>query len=49
VEVSSRGPGKLLVKIKVRLPADADYLAHAVSQIPELGPYQVLYEMQVGR
>jgi hypothetical protein len=49
VDVSSRGPGKLLVKIKVRQTADAEYLAHAVSQLPELGPYQVLYEMQVGR
>jgi hypothetical protein len=49
VEVYARGASSLLVRIKVRQAADAEFLANRISQLPELGPYQVLYEMQLVR
>ena len=47
VEVIARGPSSLMVRLKVRQAADAEYLANTISRLPELGPYQVLFEMQV--
>jgi hypothetical protein len=49
LEVIARAPGNLLVRVKVRQTGDADYLAHRISELPELGPYKILYEMQVVR
>jgi hypothetical protein len=49
VEVHARGPASLLVRVKVRQDGDASFLAYRISQLPELRPYQVLYEMQVMR
>jgi hypothetical protein len=49
LEVYARGPASLLVRVKVRQAADAEYLANRISQLPELRPYQILYEMQVAR
>src|SRR5262249_22955311 len=49
LDVQVRGPGSLLVKVKVRQAADAEDLANRISQLPELGPYQVLFEMLVAR
>jgi hypothetical protein len=49
LEVISRAPGNLLVRVKVRQAGDADFLAHRISELPELGPYKILYEMQVVR
>jgi len=49
LEVYARGPTSLLVRLKVRQASDAPLLANRISQMPELGPYQVLYEMQVAR
>ncbi len=49
VEIVTRGPANLLVRLKVRQAADAEYVANAIARLPELGPYQVLFEMQVVR
>jgi hypothetical protein len=49
VEVAVRGPTSLLVRLKVRHPADAEYLANAISRMPELAPYHVQFEMQVAK
>jgi hypothetical protein len=49
LDVSVRGPASLLVRLRVRYPADAEYLANAISRMPELAPYQVQFEMQVAR
>jgi hypothetical protein len=49
VEVYARGPASLLVRVKVRQAADAKYVADRISELPELGPYQVLFEMRVAR
>jgi hypothetical protein len=35
--------------MKVRQPADAEYLADAISRLPELAPYHVQFEIQVAR
>jgi hypothetical protein len=49
VEILSRGQASLLVRLKVRQAADAESVANAIARLPELGPYQVLFEMQVVR
>jgi hypothetical protein len=49
VELVPTGTGSLLVRLKVRQSADAEYLANAIARLPELGPYQVLFEMKVAR
>ena len=49
MELVTRGPSSLLVRLKVRQQADAEYLANVIARLPELGPYQVLFEMQVVR
>jgi hypothetical protein len=49
LDVVVRGPTNLLVRLKVRYPADAEYLANAISRMPELAPYQVQFEMQVAK
>jgi hypothetical protein len=49
VDVAARGPTSLMVRLKVRHPADAEYLANAISRMPELAPYQVQFEMQVAK
>jgi hypothetical protein len=49
VEVYARGASSLLVRVKVRQAADAEFLANRLSQLSELAPFQVLYEMQVTR
>jgi hypothetical protein len=49
LDVSVCGPSSLLVRLKVGQPADAEYLANAISRMPELAPYQVQFEMQVAR
>ena len=49
VEIVSRGATNLLVRLKVRQTADAEFVANAIARLPELGPYQVLFEMQVVR
>lgn len=49
VELSAKGPGSLLLKLKVRRADDAEALASRIAQIPELGPYQIAYEIQVGQ
>lgn len=48
VELTAKGPGSLLLKLKVRKADDAESLASQIAQIPELGPYQISYEIQVG-
>jgi hypothetical protein len=47
LDVSTRGPSSLMVKLKVRQAADAEYLANAISRLPDLAPYQVQFQMQV--
>jgi hypothetical protein len=49
LEVVPHGPSSLLVRLKVRQPSDAEYLANIIARLPELAPYQVLFEMQVAR
>ena len=49
VELVTRGPSSLLVRVKVGQQADAEFVANTVAKLPELGPYQVLFEMQVAR
>lgn len=49
VDLSAKGPGSLLLKLKVRRADDAEALASRIAQIPELGPYQIAYEIQVGQ
>jgi hypothetical protein len=49
VDVQSRGPGSLLVRVRVARAQDAQYLANAISQIPELAPYQVIFEMKLAQ
>jgi hypothetical protein len=49
LDVSVCGPSSLLVRLRVRQPGDAEYLANAISRMPELAPYQVQFEMQVAR
>jgi hypothetical protein len=49
LDVMAVGPGSLLVRLKVRQPYDAEYLANAISRMPELAPYQVQFEIQVAR
>jgi hypothetical protein len=49
VEIVNRGASSLLVRLKVRQTADAEFVANAIARLPELGPYQVLFEMQVVR
>jgi hypothetical protein len=44
-----KGQSCLLVRLKVWRASDAEYLANIISRLPELGPYQVLYEIQVAR
>lgn len=49
LDISVTGPSSLLVRLKVRQPIDAEYLANAISRMPDLAPYQVQFEMQVAR
>jgi hypothetical protein len=49
LELYSRGPGNLLVRVKVAKAADAELLANRISQLPELAPYRVSFEMRVGQ
>jgi hypothetical protein len=49
LEIVPHGPASLLVRLKVRQSADAEYLANLIARLPELGPYHVLFEMQVAR
>jgi hypothetical protein len=49
VEIVARGTSSLLVRLKVRQAADAEYVANTISRLTELAPYQVLFEMQVVR
>jgi hypothetical protein len=47
IELLPEGPTTLLVRLKVRQVADAQYLANLISRLPELSTFKVLYEMQV--
>jgi hypothetical protein len=47
LQLHSRGPGSLLVQVRVATAADARFLADKISQIPELAPYQVIFEMRL--
>jgi hypothetical protein len=49
LELIPFGPTRLVVRLKVRQSADAEYLANTIARLPELEPYQVLFEMQVFR
>jgi hypothetical protein len=49
LELYSRGPGSLLVRVKVAKAADAELVANRISQLPELAPYRVSFEMRVGQ
>lgn len=49
LELVPQGPANLIVRLKVRQSADAEYLANVIARLPELGPYKVLFEMQVAR
>ena len=49
LELYSRGPGSLLVRVKVAKSADAELVANRISQLPELAPYRVSFEMRVGQ
>jgi hypothetical protein len=49
VEIVTRGTSSLLVRLKVRQAADAEYVANTIARLTELAPYQVLFEMQVVR
>jgi hypothetical protein len=47
LELIPQSQSTLLVRLKVRQVADAQYLANVISKLPELAPYKVLFEMQV--
>jgi hypothetical protein len=47
LEVYAGGQTNLLVRVRVAKAADAEYLANKISQIPELAPYQISFEMRV--
>jgi hypothetical protein len=47
IELVPEGPSTLLVRLKVRQVADAQYLANLISRLPELASFKVIYEMQV--
>jgi hypothetical protein len=49
LEVYARGPDSLLVRVKVAKAADAEQVANRISQLPELAPYRVSFEMRVGQ
>jgi hypothetical protein len=49
LEVYARGPGSLLVRVKVAKAADAELVANRISQVPELAPYRVSFEMRVSQ
>jgi hypothetical protein len=47
LEMYSRGPNSLLIRVTVSKSADAEALANSISQIRELAPYEIVYEMRV--
>jgi len=47
--VYSRGPASLLIRVTVSKSADAEALANLISRIPELAPYEIVYEMRVAQ
>lgn len=49
LELIPNGRTSLLVRLKVRQSSDAELLANVIARLPELEPYQVLFEMQVAR
>jgi hypothetical protein len=49
LEVYARGPASLLVRVKVAKAADAELVANRISQLPELAPYRVGFEVRVGQ
>lgn len=49
LEMYYRGPNNLLIRLKVRAAADAEQVANLISKLPEIGPYQVTYEIEVAQ
>lgn len=49
LELIPNGRTSLLVRLKVRQSSDGELLANVIARLPELEPYQVLFEMQVAR
>ncbi|MFO0807491.1 MAG: hypothetical protein U0746_02615 [Gemmataceae bacterium] len=47
VELTARSSSSLLLKMKVKKATDAEVVAAKIALIPELGPYQIAYEIQV--
>lgn len=47
LEMFYRGPNNLLIRLKVRVAADAEQMANRISKLPEIAPYHVTYEIAV--
>jgi hypothetical protein len=47
LEVMQKGPGSLVVRVKVRKSGDAEALASRIALLPELAPYEVAFQMQI--